>query len=100
MVAFRILSRFAGYRYWANHLGMYVIPMTAFAASINKAGAFKLYDEFPYLGWHTIIVILIYDRLLCPRSLILSRLVAQLRISITLNSDKFEVRFKRFDGNL
>jgi hypothetical protein len=35
--------------------------MTPFAASVSKTCIFKLCDEFPYLGRHTIILILLRD---------------------------------------
>jgi len=40
---------------------MDIIAMTAFAAAVSKTGPFKLRDEFPYLGRHTIIPILLPD---------------------------------------
>ena len=33
--------------------------MAAFAPSVNKTSAFELRDEFPYLGRHTVISILL-----------------------------------------
>ena len=68
LIAFGIVSRFAGYRYWFRYLWMDIIAMTALSASVNKTSAFELCDEFPYLGWHTVISILLRDAFSSLRS--------------------------------
>ena len=35
--------------------------MATFAASVSKTGAFELCDEFPYLGRHIVISVLLRD---------------------------------------